>query len=153
MPISLCVTRNHDGRVDPALEEETFTFLPGMSEVDIDHASPRVTAIGAIPRGTGLLAGGLVSVTGWRLKFDEGNEELGLFFRSEEGEVRARVYAEIRPARIVAAIPPRLTEDDYILVVRTAPRGASILEGVSSESVHIADDAMASSEAEIQLRA
>lgn len=153
MPIALCATRNNDGSIDTGIEEEAFSFLPDLHEEDIDHASPRITSIGAIHSDAELLAGGLVAITGWRLKFDEGNEELGLFFRNGEGEVRARVYAEIRPARIVAAIPPRLTGGEYHLVVRTSPREASVLTVVSAEAVHIASDAMVPRYEELALQA
>ena len=66
-----------------------------------------------------LTKGGVVQLTGSRLKFDAKEAEQGIFFVPETGEaVRATVIAENKPARLMAIIPD-LAAGTYYVEVRT----------------------------------
>ena len=67
-----------------------------------------------------LTKGGVVQLTGSRLKFKADDEAQGIFFVPETGEaVRATVIAENKPARLVAIIPTDLAANTYYIEVRT----------------------------------
>ena len=75
-----------------------------------------------------LTKGGVVQLTGSRLKFKADDEAQGIFFVPETGEaVRATVIAENKPARLMAIIPTDLAANTYYIEVRT-----KILEGNKS---------------------
>ena len=75
-----------------------------------------------------LTKGGVVQVTGSRLKFDAKDAAQGIFFVPETGApVRAAVIAENKPARLMAIIPADLAAGTYYIEVRT-----KILEGNKS---------------------
>ena len=64
--------------------------------------------------------GGVVQLTGNRLKFDAKDAAQGIFFIPETGEaVRATVIAENKPARLMAIIPAGLKAGTYYIEVRT----------------------------------
>ena len=66
-----------------------------------------------------LTKGGVVQLTGSRLKFDQKDEAQGIFFVPETGNpVRAAVIAENKPARLMAIIPD-LAAGTYYVEVRT----------------------------------
>ena len=66
-----------------------------------------------------LTKGGVVQLTGSRLKFDQKDEAQGVFFVPETGNsVRAAVIAENKPARLMAIIPD-LAAGTYYVEVRT----------------------------------
>ena len=66
-----------------------------------------------------LTKGGVVQLTGSRLKFDQKDEAQGIFFVPETGNpVRAAVIAENKPARLMAIIPD-LVAGTYYVEVRT----------------------------------
>ena len=67
-----------------------------------------------------LTKGGVVQVTGSRLKFDAKDAAQGIFFVPETGApVRAAVIAENKPARLMAIIPADLAAGTYYIEVRT----------------------------------
>ena len=67
-----------------------------------------------------LTKGGVVQVTGSRLKFDAKDTAQGIFFVPETGApVRAAVIAENKPARLMAIIPADLAAGTYYIEVRT----------------------------------
>ena len=73
-----------------------------------------------------LTKGGVVQLTGSRLKFDQKDEAQGIFFVPETGEaVRATVIAENKPARLMAIIPADLAAGTYYIEVRTKIIGSS----------------------------
>ena len=77
---------------------------------------------------TTLTKGGVVQITGSRLKFDQKDTAQGIFFVPETGTpVRAAVIAENKPARLMAIIPADLEAGTYYIEVRT-----KILEGNKS---------------------
>ncbi len=70
-----------------------------------------------------LTKGGVVQLTGSRLKFDQKDEAQGIFFVPETGNpVRASVIAENKPARLMAIIPD-LAAGTYYVEVRTKASG------------------------------
>ena len=67
-----------------------------------------------------LTKGGVVQLTGSRLKFKADDTAQGIFFVSETGNpVRAAVIAENKPARLMAIIPADLPAGMYYIEVRT----------------------------------
>ena len=67
-----------------------------------------------------LTKGGVVQLTGSRLKFDAKDTAQGIFFVPETGNpVRASVIAENKPARVMAIIPADLPAGTYYIEVRT----------------------------------
>ncbi|UTY24377.1 DNA-binding domain-containing protein [Treponema denticola] len=67
-----------------------------------------------------LTKGGVVQLTGSRLKFDAKDAAQGIFFVPETGNpVRASVIAENKPARVMAIIPADLAAGTYYIEVRT----------------------------------
>ena len=83
---------------------------------------PYITEVSDIVSGKTnctLTKGGVVQLTGSRLKFDAKEAEQGIFFVPETGEaVRAAVIAENKPARLMAIIPD-LAAGTYYVEVRT----------------------------------
>ena len=73
-----------------------------------------------------LTKGGIVQITGSRLKFDAKDASQGIFFVPETGApVRASVIAENKPARLMAIIPADLAAGTYYIEVRTKIIGSS----------------------------
>ena len=73
---------------------------------------------------TTLTKGGVVQITGSRLKFDQKDTAQGIFFVPETGEaVRATVIAENKPARLMAIIPADLAAGPYYIEVRSKLSG------------------------------
>ena len=73
---------------------------------------------------TTLTKGGVVQITGSRLKFDQKDTAQGIFFVPETGEaVRATVIAENKPARLMAIIPADLAAGTYYIEVRSKHSG------------------------------
>ncbi len=67
-----------------------------------------------------LTTGGIVQITGSRLKFDDLDDVQGIFFVPESGEsVRCEIIAENKPARLMALIPKDLPQIEYYVEVRT----------------------------------
>ena len=83
---------------------------------------PYITEVSDIVSGKTnctLTKGGVVQLTGSRLKFDQKDEAQGIFFVPETGAaVRASVIAENKPARLMAIIPD-LAAGTYYVEVRT----------------------------------
>ena len=78
---------------------------------------PYITEVTDIVSGktnSTLTKGGVVQLTGSRLKFDQKDEAQGVFFVPETGNpVRASVIAENKPARLMAIIPADLAAGTY----------------------------------------
>ena len=73
-----------------------------------------------------LTKGGVVQITGSRLKFDQKDAVQGIFFIPETGApVRAAVIAENKPARLMAIIPADLEAGTYYIEVRTKHANAT----------------------------
>ena len=71
-----------------------------------------------------LTKGGVVQITGSRLKFDAKDASQGIFFVPETGTpVRATVIAENKPARLMAIIPADLAAGTYYIEVRSKHSG------------------------------
>ena len=95
------------------------------------NTDPYITEVADIVSGKVnevLTKGGVVQITGSRLKFDAKDAAQGIFFVPETGEAaRAAVIAENKPARLMAIIPADLPAGTYYVEVRT-----KILEGNKS---------------------
>lgn len=94
--------------------------------------SPYITEAQDVVSGTvntTLTAGGILRLTGSRLKFDAADAEQGVFFIPEEGgdAVKCAVVAENKPARLMVMIPADIKAGTYSVEVRT-----KILEGNKS---------------------
>ena len=73
---------------------------------------------------TTLTKGGVVQITGSKLKFDQKDTAQGIFFVPETGApVRATVIAENKPARLMAIIPADLAAGTYYIEVRSKHSG------------------------------
>ena len=71
-----------------------------------------------------LTKGGVVQLTGSRLKFKADDTAQGIFFVPETGNpVRASVIAENKPARVMAIIPADLPAGTYYIEVRSKHSG------------------------------
>ena len=71
-----------------------------------------------------LTKGGVVQLTGSRLKFKADDTAQGIFFVPETGNpVRASVIAENKPARLMAIIPADLAVGTYYIEVRSKHSG------------------------------
>ena len=71
-----------------------------------------------------LTKGGVVQLTGSRLKFKADDTAQGIFFVPETGNpVRASVIAENKPARLMAIIPADLPAGTYYIEVRSKHSG------------------------------
>ena len=71
-----------------------------------------------------LTKGGVVQITGSRLKFKADDAAQGIFFVPETGApVRAAVIAENKPARLMAIISADLAAGTYYIEVRTKHSG------------------------------
>ena len=92
------------------------------------NTAPYITEVVDIVSGKvneSLTKGGVVQLTGSRLKFDAKDDAQGIFFVPESGTpVRAAVIAENKPARVMAIIPADLPAGTYFIEVRT-----KLLEG------------------------
>ena len=88
---------------------------------------PYITEVSDIVSGktnSTLTKGGVVQLTGSRLKFDQKDEAQGIFFVPETGNpVRASVIAENKPARLMAIIPADLAAGTYYIEVRSKHSG------------------------------
>ncbi|QTQ13421.1 DUF4469 domain-containing protein [Treponema parvum] len=88
---------------------------------------PYITEVSDIVSGTvntTLTKGGVVQLTGSRLKFNQKDAAQGIFFIPETGNlVRASVIAENKPARVMAIIPADLAAGTYYIEVRSKHSG------------------------------
>ena len=88
---------------------------------------PYITEVADIVTGTVntvLTKGGVVQITGSRLKFKADDAAQGIFFVPETGTpVRAAVIAENKPARLMAIIPADLEAGTYYIEVRSKHSG------------------------------
>ena len=92
-------------------QEEGVSTDPYITEV-ADIVSGKVNEV--------LTKGGVVQLTGSRLKFKADDTAQGIFFVPETGNpVRASVIAENKPARVMAIIPADLPAGTYYIEVRT----------------------------------
>ena len=81
-----------------------------------------------------LTKGGIVQITGSRLKFDAKDETQGIFFVPETGAaVRCSVIAENKPARLTAMIAQDLAAGTYYVEVRTKlAEGGKLLKAMKA---------------------
>jgi hypothetical protein len=127
-----------DFRIDPDIEDAALAQVACVREKPEDRMAPRIGEVRFLPEGEPPRAGGIVRASGLRLKFDNLDERLGLFFRSSSGrEWRAPSCVEIRPSSVIAIVPPDLPAGDYRVVVRTRSRGAAIMEGTADSPFHV----------------
>lgn len=129
-----------DFRIDPSIEREALASIRCVRDRAGDRRAPKPLAAVTLPSGERgeAAAGGLLKVSGARMKFDPANQALGLFFKGGDGrETRASVYAQALPSTLIAVVPLGLTEGDYRLVVRTVSKGGELLEGSLTEPVSI----------------
>ena len=105
------------------------SVLPKIKCEKTEGAStdPYITEVTDIVTGTvntTLTKGGVVQLTGSRLKFDQKDTAQGIFFVPETGApVRATVIAENKPARLMAIIPADLAAGTYYIEVRSKHSG------------------------------
>jgi len=129
-----------DFRIDPAIETEALASIQYVRDREGDRRSPRLLSASPLPSGAEgeIEVGGLVRISGRRMKFDTTNASLGLFFKDEGGEeTRATVYAQVLPSSLIAVVPAALAAGDYRLVVRTLSKGGDRLEDIGAEAVRI----------------
>ncbi len=94
---------------------ESANTAPFIAEVT-DIVSGKTNSI--------VTAGGIIQLTGSRLKFDAADETQGIFFVPAKGkDIRCTVIAENKPARLMALIPPTLPKGAYVIEVRTKYSG------------------------------
>ena len=104
-------------KVDPAQQSPVLrSFVDGVN---------KIVNVSAVSDGYG-------SITGKRLKFDDGDSRLGVFFIPEDdvaNEIRISGYLEILPSKLHFKIPV-LTAGTYKVTVKTLSRnGANVLQG------------------------
>lgn len=129
-----------DFRILPEIEEEALASIQCVRDREGDRRSPRLLSVSALPSGAAgeIEAGGLLRISGRRMKFDPSNESLGLFFKDDTGaETRAEVYAQVQPSSMIAVVPATMAEGGYRLVVRTLSKGGEKLEDIGAEPVRI----------------
>ena len=92
-------------------------------KTQIASIDPYITEVKDVVSDTvnsALTKGGIVQITGSRLKFDAKDETQGIFFVPETGApVRATVVAENKPARLTALIPQTLDAGIRYIEIRT----------------------------------
>lgn len=92
-------------------------------KTQIASTDPYITEVKDVVSDTvnsALTKGGIVQITGSRLKFDVKDETQGIFFVPETGApVRATVVAENKPARLTALIPQTLDAGIRYIEIRT----------------------------------
>ena len=92
-------------------------------KTQIASTDPYITEVKDVVSDTvnsALTKGGIVQITGSRLKFDAKDETQGIFFVPETGApVRATVVAENKPARLTALIPQTLDAGIRYIEIRT----------------------------------
>ena len=125
-------------RIDPKIESDALRRLGCVRESTVDRLSPVIMSVEAIPEGATFRKGGMIRITGSRLKFDASIETLGVFLIDSAGvEIRVATYAEIRPAALIALLPPELAGGDYRLEVRTRSRGGTALKSAAPTRLSI----------------
>lgn len=92
-------------------------------KVDGVSTNPLITEATDVVSGlvnVSLTPGGVLRLTGSRLKFFPSDETQGVFLVSESGsEVRCAVVAENKPARVMVMIPQDIASGTYYAEVRT----------------------------------
>jgi hypothetical protein len=127
-------------RIDPTIEAEALASIQCIRDKEGDRRSPHITAIASLPSENSeeAVAGGLVRISGARMKFDPVDSRLGLVFRDEAGrETRAETYALAQPSSVIAIAPTTLEAGAYRLLIRTISKGGALLEGISSGTIRI----------------
>ncbi len=122
MPLNKSVEPEEQGVQDVIMEKvESANTEPYISEV-VDINSGKANTV--------LTAGGIVELTGSRLKFDAADPQQGLFFIPENTgeETHCTIVAENKPARIMGLIPGDLAPGTYHVEVRTkyTPNGKAL---------------------------
>lgn len=98
-------------------------------KVDGNNTDPYITEATDVVSGSvnnTLTAGGILRLTGSRLKFDASDKEQGVFLVPESGEaVHCTVVAENKPARLMVMIPQGIEAGRYYAEVRSRFMGNS----------------------------
>lgn len=123
-----------DFRVDGTIERQALAKLRYKRTPIEDTVSPRIVEVSSLQSGIEGTAspGDLLSLTGYRLKIDPSDESQGLFLRTvgaSSAERRCGVYAENRPARLLALLPGDLAPGEYELVLCALSRRGRRIEG------------------------
>ncbi|MGO8693597.1 MAG: DNA-binding domain-containing protein [Rectinemataceae bacterium] len=127
-----------DFRLDPAIEKKALAAIRCVRDREGDRRSPWLRSASALPSGSEVEAGGLLRISGRRMKFDPSNEDLGLFFGDEAGRLtRAKAYVQVLPSSLIAGVPAALAEGSYALILRTISKGGETLEGLAMERLLI----------------
>jgi len=127
-----------DFRIDPKIERDALKRIDCVREEAVDRLSPTILYVKAIPDGATIRNGGAIRISGSRLKFDASIETLGVFLiDSTAEEIRVATYFEIRPAVLIALLPPELEKGDYRLEVRTISRGGEVLKSGAAITLSI----------------
>jgi hypothetical protein len=131
-----------DFRLDPAIERQALAKLHCKRTPIEDTVSPRIVEVSSLQydiEGTAS-PGDLLVLIGSRLSVDPSDESQGLFLRpigAPSAESRCSVYAENRPARLVALLPGDLAPGEYELILRTLSRRGRRVEGHWSEKLSV----------------
>lgn len=129
-----------DFRIDPRIERAALGKLKCRRAPNEDLSSPRVESVISPQSGKAgeASSGGLVSLSGYRLKVDPRDERQGLFLRDAKGlERRCAAYGENRPRRLVALLPSDIKPGKYSLVVRAATKKGRAIEGTWQQTLRI----------------
>lgn len=94
-----------------------------------NSTDPYITEAADVVSGavnTTLTAGGILRLTGSRLKFDASDETQGVFLVPESGDVvRCAIVAENKPARVMVMVPAGIAPGVYYAEVRSRFMGNS----------------------------
>lgn len=106
-----------------------------IENFDTSAASIDSVTVAGRASGEAAGAGDTLVLSGRRLKFDSADETCGVFFESAAESIRAVVYADITPSKVIAVIPAGLTAGTWDIVVSTKPNGKDIKEGYYGDFV------------------
>ena len=100
---------------------------------------PYPRSIEALVALSPLRPGEFLRLRGDRLGFDPADRRQGLFLvpPGGEGEVRAAIYAEIRPKLLIALLPATVAPGEYAIAVRVATKAGNLREGRLGSTVSI----------------
>jgi hypothetical protein len=127
---------NHEIRLhhkpEKGFEEAVLSELEVEREEKPDLSRPSVRAVRSAgeDKPKAIRSGGMVQVTGLRLRFDPKDSKQGVFFIAEAGaETRSPFYPMLNPGLVLASVPAALAAGSYTVTVRAAVNGKDIREG------------------------
>ena len=127
-------TNNHDLRLHHRPGRVFERSIAGALEISREErpvlSTPNLRAVLAAGEGSGLIRpGGMVRISGLRLRFDPMASGQGVFFVDAEGaEIRSPFYPLILPGTVLASVPEALVPGTYTLVLRAAVNGKDVRE-------------------------